>query len=174
MIASRTGNVPCAKIDPSLSKDGVLTLSGYAGAQDDLDRLKTDLERLAGIRQIRSEMALRPWPQCEALLNFAAPLARNKGLQVRLIGGSEGSLKTGDSFAIEVTAPLYSSYIYVSYLQASGEVVNLSWPTPKAPRIIPANAKLVFGGGQDGQPVYRVTPPLGSEAIVVVASRNIA
>ncbi|MCX7176051.1 MAG: DUF4384 domain-containing protein [Proteobacteria bacterium] len=172
-VTSLVKQIPCSRIDASLGVDLSVGLAGFIGSDAELEKLQGELSSLNGVKQVSSNVSVRPWPQCEVLLNFAAPLSVEKGLKVRLGGASRDEFKSGDSLTIEVDTPSFPSYLYVSYLQASGEVVNLSWPTRRSPKLVPANAKLRFGGGSNGQPVFRVGPPFGDEIVIVVASRTL-
>jgi hypothetical protein len=72
---------------------------------------------------------------------------------------------------IEVTTPAYPSYLYVTYLTASGDALHLEWPTARVPKAAAPNSRVVFGGGADGR-TFRVGPPFGDETIVVVAAAS--
>jgi len=172
-VTNLVKQIPCSRIDASLGVDQSVRLAGFIGSNTEHEKLQSELSSLKGVKHVGSNLSVRPWPQCEALLNFAAPLSVEKGLKVKLGGGSSGKFTSGDSLTIEVDTPSFPSYLYVSYLQASGEVVNLSWPTRRLPKLVPANAKLRFGGGSNGQPIYRVGPPFGDEIVIVVASRTL-
>lgn len=164
-------------MESSVLPDRTVRLSGFIGDAAELDTLRTGLLGLPGVARVDASVQLRPWPQCEFILNFEDALSNRSGLQVRLIGGVPASgvdaqLRAGDSMSVEVTTPSYPSYVYVSYLQAAGEVVHLSWPAGRFPRATPPNTRLVFGGGANGQPVYRMGPPFGNEMVVVIASAS--
>jgi hypothetical protein len=68
--------------------------------------------------------------------------------------------------------PSYPSYLYVTYLQANGEAANLYWPQGKFPKAFVPNTKVTFGGGAGGEPIYRITRPVGDEIVIVVASAS--
>jgi hypothetical protein len=60
----------------------------------------------------------------------------------------------------------------VTYLQASGDAVNLYWPQGRFPKAFAPRTKVTFGGGVGGEPVYRIAAPFGDEIVVVVASAS--
>ena len=124
------------------------------------------------MRSVDADVTLYPWPQCEVFLNFADALKNKRGLAARLRGTSATVLTEGDSLAIEVVTPSYPSYLYVTYLQASGEAANLYWPQGRFPKAFAPNTKVTFGGGANGEPVYRIARPLGDEIIIVIASAS--
>ncbi len=171
-VESLVKRVGCARIDATLTALRSVKLTGFIGSVDDLNALKVSLAAVPGVNQVDADLKLRPWPQCEVFLNFADTLATPKGLSIHLAGGQGPDFRGGDSLVVEVTTPSYPSYVYVSYLQASGEVVHLAWPQGRFPKPMPPNAKLTFGGGANGQPVYRVGPPFGDEVIVVTTSAS--
>lgn len=171
-ITTRLRDVPCALLEGNISAERTVRLRGFAGDADDMATLQTDLLAMPGVRRVKSEATLHPWPQCEVFLSFGEALAERTGITVRLRGGDRDGFREGDSLSIEVVTPSYPSYLYVSYLQASGEVVHLSWPEGRFPRALAANTMITFGGGASGQPVYRVGKPFGDEVIVVVASAS--
>ena len=113
-----------------------------------------------------------PWPQCEIELNFKNELAARRGLNARLQGADNGLFKAGTSLGIEITTPDFPAYLYASYLQASGDVVQLHWPGAGSARPLAPGSRVTLGGGQSGRPNYRIGPPYGNEAIVIVASSN--
>ena len=171
-VESLVKRVGCARIDATLTALRSVKLTGFIGSVDDLNALKVSLAAVPGVNQVDADLKLRPWPQCEVFLNFADTLATPNWISIHLAGGQGPDFRGGDSLVVEVTTPSYPSYVYVSYLQASGEVVHLAWPQGRFPKPMPPNAKLTFGGGANGQPVYRVGPPFGDEVIVVTTSAS--
>ena len=173
-VAARARELQCAKVESSVSPDRTARVRGFAGSASDLDKLRADLTAMRGVNRVETDVRVYPWPQCEVYLNFADALATQRGLNAAVRGGNT-NLSAGDSLAIEVVTPAYPSYVYVSYLQASGEVVNLAWPEGRFSKAMPPNTKLTFGGGADGQkgqPTYRIGAPFGDEMIVVITSAS--
>jgi hypothetical protein len=171
-IETRVREVACARIEGKISANRVVQLRGFAGSASDLAKLRTDLLALLGVRKVEANITLYPWPQCEVFLNFAEALKNRQGLAASLRGASARTFIAGDSLSIQVVTPSYPSYLYVTYLQASGEAANLYWPQGRFPKAFPPNSKVTFGGGAGGEPIYRIAPPLGDEIIIVVASAS--
>ena len=171
-IETRLREVACARIEGRISGNRVVQLRGFAGSANDLAKLRTDLLALPGVRRVEANVTLYPWPQCEVFLNFADALKDRRGLAATLRGASGRTFIEGDSLSIQVVTPSYPSYLYVTYLQASGEAANLYWPQGRFPKAFPPKSKVTFGGGAGGEPVYRIAPPLGDEIIIVVASAS--
>lgn len=168
-VASLARSVECARITPQIDAGGRVQFTGFAGHEKDVSQLKIAAAALSGVSAVSSSVQIFPWPQCEVLYNFERALAYDRGLKASLQGEST-VFSDGDSLAVEVETPNYPSFIYVSYLQASGDAVHLSWPVGVAPKPLPPNTRLTFGGGKGGQPIYRIGKPFGDEIIVVVAS----
>ena len=171
-VTKRLEQVQCAHLTDQVTQDRTVHLSGFAGSAADVAKLRAELAALPGVAKLTDDVSLRPWPQCEVLLSFAQALTLKDGLSVQLAGMSADQFRQGDSLKIDVVTPDYPSYLYVTYLQASGEAVHLSWPEGRFPKSLPPHTHLTFGGGANGQPVYRVVPPFGDEIVVVVASAS--
>ncbi len=171
-IEARLREVRCARLDGRISADRVVQVRGFLGSDRDLEQLRADLAAMPGVRRVDAGVALHPWPQCEVYLNFADVLKVRRGLAAEARGAVGRTFAGGDSLSIEVVTPAYPSYLYVTYLQASGEAANLYWPLGRFPKAFPPNSKVTLGGGAGGEPVYRIGPPYGDEIIVVVASAS--
>ena len=171
-IDARLREVGCARLDGKIGANRVLQLRGFLGAASDLAKLRTDLSAMPGVRRVDANVSLYPWPQCEVYLNFADVLKDRRGLGATLRGATARAFAGGDSLSIQVVTPSYPSYLYVTYLQASGEAANLYWPQGRFPKAFPPNSKVTLGGGAGGEPVYRIGPPFGDEIVIVVASAS--
>jgi hypothetical protein len=171
-VAARAGELRCARIDAKVGSDRTAQIRGFAGYATEVSKLEADLAAMPGVKRVDSKITLYPWPQCEVFLNFADGLKTPRGLAAKLRGNSKGNFAGGDSLAIDVVTPAYPSYLYVTYLQASGDAANLSWPEGKFPKAVAPNTKITFGGGNNGEPVYRIAPPFGDEIVVIVASAS--
>ncbi len=103
-------------------------LEGFVASDDDRARLTHAVQSIDPAQRPTDAVAVRPWPQCEALLTFAAPLAEPHGLAVAVDGGAPATLARGQEIVLDITAPDFPSYLYVAYVQASGDVVHLYRP----------------------------------------------
>lgn len=171
-VTARLREVSCARLEGNVSADRTVRIKGFAGDAAEMSLLRDELLAMPGVRRVESEASIHSWPQCEVYLSFSEALAEGKTGSVRLRGGSGDTFREGDSLSIEVVTPPYPSYLYVSYLQANGEVAHLAWPQGRIPRPVAPNTRMTFGGGTNGQPLYRVSGPFGDEMIVVVASAS--
>ena len=149
---------------------GRTMLSGYVGSTEDRDRVLELLHSGGG----KGDVAIRPWPQCEALQTLSAPLATGN-MQIAARGApSHGSarLRVGEPLVLEVTTPDFPSYLYVAYLAADGSALYLLQPEgPLAARHSPGT-RLVFGAPPHGDRYTIAGPPFGHEMVIAVASAS--
>jgi hypothetical protein len=75
-------------------------------------------------------------------------------------------LKEGDRLEFQVTTPDYPSYLYISYLQADGQVVHVHRYADQGGRALPAGTRLTLGSKGE----YPIVAPFGPESIVAVSS----
>jgi hypothetical protein len=171
-LAQRLRQVQCARIDGTVGADRVVHLRGFGGSADELAKLNDELRAMPGVNRVDANVTLHAWPQCEVYLNFADALSQPRAMSAQARGAAGAAFTEGDSLSIELQTPDYPSYLYVTYLQASGEAVHLYWPQSKFPKAIPPRSKITLGGGAKGEPVYRIGGPFGDEIIVVIASAS--
>jgi hypothetical protein len=158
----------CAQLQVQPVRSSELAIRGFVGSQTELDRVTQTMAQLSGgIRVDAQSVALRPWPQCEALITLAPFTAANRGLTLRETATRSALLTRGDRMVFEVTTPDFPSYVYVAYLQASGDGVHLL--SPVNGQRTPPGTRIVLGDGA-GKPTYRVTAPFGKEIVIVLAS----
>lgn len=156
----------CAELSATTAS-GRLVVSGFVAERGDLARLQVSL---AG-RDAVLRVAVHEWPQCEALMTFREQMAEGGGPQIRIVAG-KSEFERGETLVLEVTTPPYPSYLYLSYIQASGEVVHLVQPSGPVPSPLPASQTLTFGDGLAGRARFVVTPPFGDEMIIALAAAS--
>ena len=142
-------------------------LSGFVGSDDELRQVT--LGAAAAPNVAVGDILVAPWPQCEALLTLETPLAI-PDQPIISIGG--GELRDGDTLPITIQSPSQISYLYVSYIQADGSVVNLAQPDGLVPKPTLPGTTLTFGDGQEGRAKFTISPPFGREMIIALASRS--
>jgi hypothetical protein len=156
-------SLSCAKVETG-AKDTTLTVSGFVATTQDRDRLAAALGDGGAAWRPRLDLTVEPWPHCEAWLTLAAALAQPAGLSASVTGGS--ILKEGDSLTLEITTPDYPSHLYVSYIQADGQVAHLRRYLDAGWKPVPPKTRLTLGGAE-----WKVSgPAFGRESVVVVAS----
>ncbi len=156
----------CAELHANIV-NGRLVVSGFVASRGDLAQLQVSL---AG-RDAVLRVAVHEWPQCEALMTFRQQMAEGGGPEIRIVAGKT-EFARGETLVLEVTTPSYPSYLYLSYIQASGEVVHLVQPSGPVPSPLPAGQTLTFGDGLDGRTRFVVTPPFGNEMIIALAAAS--
>ena len=154
--------------DVALSESGgKRRVAGYVANADDRAKIESEIARVDPSQRPDAQIDVRPWPQCEALGSFAEPLADPHGLAVAINGGAPSELRGGDSIAIEVTTPDFPSYLYVTYVEASGDAIHLYQPPGVLSRALAPGSRITIGGpGQE----MRVGAPFGPEMLVAIAS----
>ncbi len=168
LLRDVTGPELCGEIHGQMHGGQQVTLSGFAGRTRDIAPLEQAL-KARGIGVIR-QIDIRPWPQCEVLVNLREPMTQPKGLKVNVTGTSAADLARGETITIEVTTPNTPSYLYLTYVQADGHAVHLTSPKGSRAEPIAPNTRLIFGDGQAGRDHYKVGPPYGPEVVVAIAT----
>jgi hypothetical protein len=168
-VLRTASELTCANVSTAPATGPVTSLSGFVASAEDRDKLARALG-VDGTR-IAAALSIHPWPQCEALLTFAGALAKPRGLSVQVAGAQPATLNGGSKLVVDVTTPDYPTYLYVTYLQASGDAVHLVQPAGLVPKTLPPHTKVTLGGA-DGGPTYRIGPPFGSEMIVAIATAS--
>lgn len=161
---------PCSHVTWNAVRAGAgfnVKLGGFVGKPENLQSILDSARQKAGVMAVDgSEVQLRPWPQCEALLTLDGALADARGLSVTK-SPDKAQLVKGDSFSLEVHSPDYPSYLYVAYLQADGSAKFLLRPAEAG--MVPPNTVIRLGEGAKVVH-YKVGPPFGSEMIIALAS----
>jgi hypothetical protein len=137
-----------------------LTVRGFVASPGDADRL-----RAAAAADVVFDLPVRPWPQCEALLTLSHPLEQARGL---VLSSGKAEWREGEPLVMRLTTPAYPSYLYVSYIQADGQVVHLRRYADQGNQPLPPGTALTLGGKGE----YVISGPVfGDESVVAVASR---
>ena len=100
-----------------VEKNAKKFIRGFVGTGEELDKVK---KAMAGTKA-QLEVALRPWPQCEALMTIEKPLARTDRPSITL---PKSTYRASETLAFEVKMPGFRGYLHVAYIQADGSVVN--------------------------------------------------
>lgn len=166
----RAGQLSCASVQSSVSADNTVRLEGFAGSGAEVEALKAELGAIPGVKGVEASVSIRPWPQCEVYMNFAGVIGAPDAVKAHVRGGESGVLRGGDALAVEIVTPSYPSYVYVSYLQANGEVAHLTWPVSRGQVVAPGTRLLLGASAPGAEAQFRIGPPFGQEVIVVVAS----
>ena len=138
---------------------------GFVGSPEDL----ASVREAAAPSHAGVEVALRPWPQCEALMTLERPLAEADTPSISL---PSAVYRASETLAFDVTMVGFQGYLHVAYLQADGGVVHLVQSDPLALATLAAHTRLRFGDGLEGRSLFTVTAPFGHEMMVAIASRS--
>ena len=149
-------------------RDRESILSGYVASEDDLNIIKAIAANVGGASL--GDIIVAPWPQCEALQTLGKQLAQTDHASIDI--GPQSEFYAGDTLAIQIQSPSQISYLYISYIQADGTVVNLEQPRGLVPQPTMPNSVIAFGDGRDGRAKFTVSPPFGKELIIALASRS--
>jgi hypothetical protein len=160
-------NLSCGRVNVDTQGDSYV-LSGFVGSDDELSQVKQAAAAIPNT--VMGDILLAPWPQCEAMLTLDAPLAAADQPVIGINASRE--LHEGDPLPITVQSPSQISYLYVSYIQADGSVVNLVQPGGLVPKPTLPGTVLTFGDGREGRAKFTVSPPFGREMIIALASRS--
>ncbi len=160
-------NLSCSDVNVGMQNNRDV-LSGFVASDNDLNLIKREVAKMPN--SSIGNIFVAPWPQCEALQTLQKSLAEID--QPKIVVASNGDLRDGDTLPITIRSPSQISYLYVSYIQADGSVVNLVQPTGLTPPPTLPNTVLTFGDGQEGRAKFTISPPFGREMIIAVASRS--
>lgn len=138
---------------------------GFVGTAEDLAKIR----KAATEAKARAEVALRPWPQCEALMTIEKPLAQPSTPSISL---PKSSYRDDETLAFEVAMADFQGYLHVAYIQADGNVVNLVDSDASTLSTLPPQTQLTFGDGLEGRAKFTVSAPFGDEMIVALASKS--
>lgn len=154
--------VSCGKLSQG-RVDGAHVIRGFVREEADLAKIR----EAVGSRDVKLEVDLRPWPQCEALMTLSEPLD-DKGKPV--VELPQQSYREGDTLSFSVGMAPFEGYLHVAYVQADGNVVNLVQQGVSSINTLARGSKLIFGDGQEGRPQFVVSEPFGEEMVIAIAS----
>ena len=148
-------------------RGGEQVVVGFVGTQEDLAKIQEAASKAE--TRVRVEVALRPWPQCEALMTIENPLAQASKPAISL---PRSSYRAEETLAFDVAMADFQGYLHLAYIQADGNVVNLVESDALTLSTLPAQTQLTFGDGLEGRPKFTVSAPFGNEMIVALASKS--
>ncbi|MEM9223857.1 MAG: DUF4384 domain-containing protein [Pseudomonadota bacterium] len=165
-VAANAGLNPCSQVRPrGRTSDGKQRLSGFVSSVAELDRLRD-----VGAYNV-NDVTVRPYPVCEAMRTLEKPMESTLAPEVYMLSGTT-DVAFGDSLAFEVITPSVPTFLYLVYIDAAGQAVNL------LPRQGPVRyqfqpfTELTFGDGEGGGLTFTASPPAGDEAIIAITSRS--
>lgn len=154
----------CGKIDVTgEGADRIVT--GFVGTVADREKVND----AANANGIPAAIEVRPWPQCETLMTLEDPLEESDTPQIDL---PKSDYVAGDTLSFSVTMAGFEGFLHVAYIQADGTVVNLVQQSTTNLHTQARNSHHLFGDGFEGRARFVVSPPLGDEMIVAIASAS--
>ncbi|MEO6014138.1 MAG: C1 family peptidase [Devosia sp.] len=159
------GEIACGKVDVGIDADGNSIATGFVGSAKELDRIEDALKGKVDT----VDVALAPWPACEVKLTLASQLAESDTPKVAV---DPTEPKVDDQLNIGIQTPGFASYLYAAYFSADGNVVNVTQPTSLDLKPKAAHTIVRFGDDDAGQTSLKVSPPVGDELLLVVASER--
>ena len=169
-LAALARRLPCAKLVLSDGDNGPVVV-GWVSEPAHLALVDQVIAAAPRGPRITSAVQLRPWPQCEALATLVESATQDRGLQIDTLQHTGGPFEAGSPLVLQIRTPDFPSYLYVTYLPASGDAVPLLRPTGLTPRTVPPRTTVTLGGGEDRRR-FTIGPPYGAESVLVIASAS--
>jgi serine/threonine protein kinase len=160
--------VSCSAMVATVNERAV-TVNGFATQGNELAAAEGKVAGLPGVGTVNMQVRTVDRSYCR-LLDFYAPYWKVN--RVQKLGTAISTPKPGDVFVegeplrLDVSAPLYRSYVYVDYYFHDGFVVHLLPDQRSGPVRLDAGEKSTLG--ERGE--WIVSPPFGQEMIAVIAS----
>ena len=103
--AALVAGLECSSVDAALTDGGSATLSGFVSSEDDRNQLAADLQQLTGSAVDLADVAVRPWPVCEAL-NIVAGIDAAGAPEPSVTANSDdGTYQSGEVVILTVALP---------------------------------------------------------------------
>jgi hypothetical protein len=171
LIDSQTKSLVCARVNLNPTGGNDATLRGWVAEQNDLDAVNALARAAPPGTRVFSEVRLRPWPQCEALMTVSDGVSVPRGMAMTTAGHPGTEYESGSRLILQVRTPDFPSYLYVTYLPASGDAALLYKPRGIVPQALPPRTTVTLGGGEDPR-VFQIGPPFGAEMVIAVATAS--
>ncbi|GMQ76473.1 MAG: hypothetical protein BMS9Abin01_1753 [Gammaproteobacteria bacterium] len=158
----------CTALVATASERSV-TVNGFATQSVELAKVQQAVAGLPGVGNVSMQVTSVDRNYCR-LLDFYAPYWIVNRIQK--LGNAistprpDNVFVEGEPLVLDVTAPLYRSYLYVDYLFRDGYVVHLLPNRRSGPARLGPGERLSLGKGGE----WTVSPPFGQEMIAVIAS----
>jgi len=166
----------CSALSWVRSAQGVKLL-GFVENESDRAAILDQLPALASKIGVSSrqllppEILVAPWPQCEALLTTGPLGAASDSPTLATLDG-KGTYAIGQSFGFALKTPNFSAFVYLVYLQADGQAVNLLPRLGPIREQLPPQSILRIGEPGGPGPHFRAADPVGYEAVIAISARS--
>jgi hypothetical protein len=145
-------------------------LSGFVGSDRDRRRLESRLLALDGVVAVDGELAVYPWPLCEAA-GLAGPgqAGRASGLEITA-NNPDGAYSPGELLVLEIEAHDFDGFLYVDFFDSQGNVAHML-PAPGRPdNAVRSGERITIGEGGNGGTTYPIPAAEGPHMVLIVAS----
>ena len=152
-------SLQCSHTETTVSDAGDVVISGYVKDMADLNKLRIQVKAIPGVNSVSTKISINPWPICEVNQTLGNAHVSTAGVKVEIPDHSNGVLKKGEQVNIQVKTTKASGYLYLTYLQANGEAVELMWGQK-----VPADSLVKLAGRLE------ISEPFGQEMLIAIVS----
>ena len=173
-VETAAGGFSCAGVHTVEAGNG-LRIGGYVGTEEDARTLKAALTALPAGIDVDAQVAVRPWPLCEALGVAGLPArAEGQGNGALGLGFNRPSMvyRKGDKLEVTVTAGT-SGYLTVDYIERDGTAIHRVRLGRRRDAGVVAGRPVTLGIGKSASDrVYTIAPPYGPAMILALVTRE--
>jgi serine/threonine protein kinase len=170
----------CAAVEPRLSEDRRLFLSGFVSSTEDLQQIRLEMNRLKGVTSFIDDLAVHPWPFCQmlSLLHDYQVPELSPEMRTRIeTSKPDGRYKEGEFLSLSVTTSRsFDGYLYIDYLDGKGNILHMLPAPNRTEHAVRAGQKIVVGAEHskksEAKYYYEINPPHGRNLIVAITSRQ--
>ena len=138
------GELACGKVRISTDLAGNTVATGFVGTEDEMAQVQNALmDKVDTV-----DVALAPWPACEARLTLDDAINESDLPQVAIAPEAPA---LGDALNIGIETPGFPSYLYAAYFAADGNVMNIAQPNSSDLRPKAGHTIVRFGDAESGQ-----------------------
>ncbi|MCB9958927.1 MAG: protein kinase [Rhodospirillaceae bacterium] len=173
-LAALVSGLECAGVDASLNAGGAATLAGFVASEDDRNQLAADLQELTGATADLANLAVRPWPVCEAL-TIVAGIGTGDGAEPTVTTNSDDdTFQSGEVVILTVDLPDGGDgHLQVDYFDLDGNVVHFTPSSARPESEVDGGEEVVLGSDPEkeaGGQVYRAGSPYGDNLVIAILS----
>ncbi len=173
-VETAAGGFTCAGVRTAEAGNG-LRIGGSVGTEDDAKVLKAAITALPPGIDVDAQVAVRPWPLCEALGAAGLPArAEAQGNGALGLGFNRPSMvyRKGDKLEVTVTAET-SGYLTVDYIDMEGNAIHMVPMRLRRDDRLEAGRPVTLGIAKSASDrVYTIAPPYGPAMILALVTRE--
>lgn len=173
-VETAAGAFTCAGVRTAEAGNG-LRIGGYVGTEEDARVLKAAITALPAGIDVDAQVAVRPWPLCEALGAAGLPArAEAQGNGALGLGFNRPSMvyRKGDKLEVTVTAGT-SGYLTVDYIDMEGNAIHMVPMRLRRDDRLEAGRPVTLGIAKSASDrVYTIAPPYGPAMILALVTRE--